>query len=145
MSFPPSIGVLIENPGLIDNYSAFDNMRTLADIKKIATDDEIKSLLSRLNLNPDDKKKVKKFSLGMKQKVGIAEAFMENPDIVILDEPFNALDAKLIKIVDEMIKEYINDNRIILITCHDNSLLTSLCDVIYKMEEGKIIEIEQKD
>ncbi len=140
ISFPESIGVLIENPGLIENYSAFDNLRTLADIRKIATDDEIKELLTKLGLNPNDKKKVKKYSLGMRQKVGIAAAFIENPDIIILDEPFNALDAKTSEILKKMIKEYINNDRIIVITCHDFAILNSICDEIIKMEEGCIVE-----
>lgn len=140
MSFPESIGVLIENPGLIENYSAFDNLRTLADIKKIATDDEIKELLSKLGLNPDDKKKVKKYSLGMRQKVGIAAAFIENPNIIILDEPFNALDAKTSDVLKKMIKDYINEDRIIVVTCHDFSMLSSICDEIIKMEEGCVVE-----
>ena len=140
MSFPESIGVLIENPGLIENYSAFDNLRTLADIRKIATDNEIKELLSKLGLDPDDKKKVKKYSLGMRQKVGIAAAFMENPDIIILDEPFNALDSKTSDVLKKMIKDYINEDRIIVVTCHDFSMLSSICDEIMKMEEGCIVE-----
>lgn len=140
ISFPESIGVLIENPGLIENYSAFDNLRTLADIRKIATDEEIKELLTKLGLNPNDKKKVKKYSLGMRQKVGIAAAFIENPDIIILDEPFNALDAKTSDILKKMIKDYINKDRIIVITCHDFAILSSICDEIIKMEEGCIVE-----
>lgn len=140
MEFPESAGVLIENPGLIEDYTGFMNLRTLADIKRITSDGEIREMLIKLKLDPDDKRKVKKYSLGMRQKVGIAEAFIDNPDIVILDEPFNALDEKSVEIVKQLIKEYINEDRIIIISCHDSNILNELCDKIYYMEEGKIIE-----
>lgn len=140
MEFPESAGVLIENPGLIEDYTGFMNLRTLADIKRITSDEEIREMLIKLKLDPDDKRKVKKYSLGMRQKVGIAEAFIDNPDIVILDEPFNALDEKSVEIVKQLIKEYINEDRIIIISCHDSNILNELCDKIYYMEEGKIIE-----
>lgn len=140
IEFPDNTGVLIENPGLIENYTGFMNVRTLADVKKITSDEEIRDILLRLNLDPDDKRKVKKYSLGMKQKIGIAEAFIDKPDLIILDEPFNALDAKSVEIVKAMIREYINGDRIILISCHDAGILNEVCDEIYNMEEGKLIE-----
>lgn len=140
IEFPDKTGVLIENPGLIENYTGFMNVRTLADVKKITSDEEIRDILLRLNLDPDDKRKVKKYSLGMKQKIGIAEAFIDKPDLIILDEPFNALDAKSVEIVKAMIREYINGDRIILISCHDAGILNEVCDEIYNMEEGKLIE-----
>lgn len=140
IEFPQSVGVLIEHPGLIEGYTALKTLKTLADVKKITTEEQIRNLLERLGLDPDNKKKVKKYSLGMKQKVGIAEAFIDNPDLLILDEPFNALDAKTVEIVENMIKEYKNDDRIIIISCHDAALLGKVCDEIYNMEEGKIVE-----
>ena len=140
IEFPDNVGVLIENPGLIENYTGFKNLRTLADVKKITSDEEIRELLTKLNLEPEDKRKVKKYSLGMKQKIGIAEAFIDKPDLIILDEPFNALDAKSVEIVKAMIKEYRNDDRLILISCHDAGTLKEVCDEIYSMEEGKLIE-----
>lgn len=145
ITFPESVGVLIENPGLIMNYTGFQNLRTLADINKIATDTDIKELLKKLNLNPDDPKKVKKYSLGMKQKIGIAEAFLENPELLILDEPFNALDTDSVGIVSDMIKGYKNDERIIIVTCHEKELLEDVCDKILIMEEGKIVDIKEKN
>ena len=92
MSFPESVGALIENPAFLNNYSGFDNLRLLADIKGIATDEEIRETMTKVGLNPDDPKKYRKYSLGMKQKLGIACAVMEKPDIVILDESINAID-----------------------------------------------------
>lgn len=142
IEFPESVGLLIENPGLIDNCTGYENIKMLASIKKITSDDAIKRYMKLLGLDSDDKKKVKKYSLGMKQKVGIIEAFVDDPDLVILDEPFNALDSKTVKILENIIKEYVNDERIILISCHDSQILERICDEIIYIEEGKIVEKE---
>ena len=142
IEFPESVGLLIENPGLIDNCTGYENIKMLASIKKITSDDAIKRYMKLLGLDSDDKKKVKKYSLGMKQKVGIIEAFVDDPDLVILDEPFNALDSKTVKILENIIKEYVNDERIILISCHDSQILERICDEIIYIEEGKIVEQE---
>lgn len=142
IEFPESIGLLIENPGLIDNQTGFENIKLLASIRNNTSDDDIKRYMEMLALDSSDKKKVKKYSLGMRQKVGIIEAFVDEPDLVILDEPFNALDAKTVKIVKNHIKDYINDERIMLLSCHDASLLEDLCDEIIYIEEGRIVEKE---
>ena len=140
LEFPESVGVLIEKPGLIDNYTAMQNLKLLADIRKKTTDQELREFLIKLKLDPDDKRKVKKFSLGMRQKVGIAQAFIDNPDLLILDEPFNALDSEAVEILKNVLKEYINKDRIILLSCHSREILEEVCDEIFKMEEGKIVE-----
>ncbi|MFQ7393760.1 MAG: ATP-binding cassette domain-containing protein [Lachnospira eligens] len=90
--FPPSIGILIENPSFISNYTGFENLKTLASIRERIDDDKIRQTLTEVGLEPDDKRTFKKYSLGMKQRLGIAAAIMEDPDIIILDEPINALD-----------------------------------------------------
>ena len=140
LEFPESVGVLIEKPGLIDNYTAMQNLKLLADIRKKTTDQELREFLIKLKLDPDDKRKVKKFSLGMRQKVGIAQAFIDNPDLLILDEPFNALDSESVDILKTLLKEYINEDRIIILSCHSREILEEVCDEIFKMEEGKIVE-----
>lgn len=140
LEFPESVGVLIEKPGLIDNYTAMQNLKLLADIRKKTTDQELREFLIKLKLDPDDKRKVKKFSLGMRQKVGIAQAFIDNPDLLILDEPFNALDSEAVDILKTLLKEYINEDRIIILSCHSREILEEVCDEIFKMEEGKIVE-----
>jgi len=142
IEFPKSVGVLIENPGLIGSYSGFENLRMLADIKNKTSDEEIKDMLRKLGLDPEDKKKVKKYSLGMKQKVGIAEAFIDTPELLMLDEPFNALDDKTVEILKGMIKEYRREDRIIILTSHDAGMLEDLCDKIYYLEEGKLVKEE---
>lgn len=140
LEFPESVGVLIEKPGLIDNYTAMQNLKLLADIRKKTTDQELREFLIKLKLDPDDKRKVKKFSLGMRQKVGIVQAFIDNPDLLILDEPFNALDSEAVEILKNILREYINKDRIILLSCHSREILEEVCDEIFKMEEGKIVE-----
>ena len=92
ISFPRSIGVLIENPAFIGNYTGFKNLQVLASIQKRIGDDRIREVLEEVGLEPDDKRTYRKYSLGMKQRLGIAAAVMEYPDIIILDEPINALD-----------------------------------------------------
>lgn len=140
IDFPESIGALIESPGFIEYYSAYDNMQSLASIRKKTGKEEIKSLLEKVGLNPDEKKHVKKYSLGMRQKLGIAMALLDNPDIVILDEPFNALDKKSVLNVKDIILGLKSDNRLVILSSHDGKLLEEVTDKIYEIEEGKIIE-----
>lgn len=140
IDFPESIGALIESPGFIEHYSAYDNMQSLASIRKKTGKEEIKSLLEKVGLNPDEKKRVKKYSLGMRQKLGIAMALLDNPDIVILDEPFNALDKKSVLNVKDIILGLKSDNRLVILSSHDGKLMEEVTDKIYEIEEGKIIE-----
>lgn len=138
-SFPPSIGVLIENPAFIDEYSAFKNLKILASINNKIGDDEITEVLSEVGLDPNDKKKYRKFSLGMKQKLGIANAVMEKPDIVLLDEPINAIDINGVESVRKIISKLKSDGSIIIVACHDKDELESLSDEIYTIFEGEIV------
>ncbi len=138
-SFPPSIGVLIENPAFVDDYSAFKNLKILASINRKIKDEEIIEVLEKVGLDPYDKKKYKKFSLGMKQKLGIANAVMEKPDIVMLDEPINAIDDTGVKSIREIIDKLKSQGSLILVACHDREELELLSDEIYTIFEGRII------
>lgn len=140
IDFPESIGVLIETPGFIEHYSALDNMLSLASIKNKTDKEQVIALLNRVGLDPYEKKRVKKYSLGMRQKLGIAMALLDEPDIVILDEPFNALDKKSVINVKNIILQLKEENRLVIISSHDGSLLEEITDKIYEIEEGKIIE-----
>ena len=139
ISFPQSIGALIENPAFLGGYTGFENLRILADIKGIATDEQIKETIAKLGLDPEDKRKYRKYTLGMKQKLGIACAIMESPDVIILDEPINAIDEKGVTLVEEVLNELKEQGKIILIACHDKEELELLTDTIFYMEEGKIV------
>ena len=131
--------MLIESPGFISSYSGYKNLKLLASLKKKASDEIIRDKMRELSLNPDDVKKYKKYSLGMKQKLGIIAATMENPDIIILDEPFNALDEKSCKVVNDIILNYKSKNKIIIIACHDKEELYKLADVVYVIENGEVV------
>ena len=100
--------------------------------------DDVKACISRVGLDPDDKKPFRKYSLGMKQKLGIACAIMENPELLILDEPFNALDEKGISIIKDIIEEFRDNGAIVIMSCHDKELLCDISDVIIDMYEGKV-------
>lgn len=139
ISFPRSIGVLIENPAFIGNYTGFKNLKVLASIQNKINDEQIKDALQKVGLDPDDKRSFKKYSLGMKQKLGIAAAFMENPDIIILDEPINALDESGAKQVREILREQKERGAICIIACHDSAELEFLSDEIIEIYEGKIV------
>lgn len=139
-SFPESIGVLIENPGFLPYYSGLKNLKIIAQIKGIIPDEVIEKTMSKLGLDPYDNKKYGKYSLGMKQKLGIAAAIMEEPEIVILDEPFNALDEESATIVGKEILELRNKNKLVILACHDSAELEHLCDEIFVIENGEIKE-----
>lgn len=144
ISFPDSIGVLIENPAFIDYFSGFDNLRMLADIKNKVTSEDIKKTIETVGLDPNDKKKYKLYSLGMKQRLGIACAIMEHPDIIILDEPTNALDTAGIEMVKKVLVQEKERGAVILLSCHDYGILKELSDEIYFIENGMIKGYEEK-
>ena len=140
IDFPENMGILIENPAFLGGLSGFDNLKLLASIKGKITDDIIKKTISRVGLNPDDKKKYRKYSLGMKQRLGIASAIMEAPELIILDEPTNALDSSGVEIVKKIIASEKKRGALMTVTCHDHAILQEMCDIIYKIEHGKIID-----
>lgn len=139
MDFPDNLGLLIENPAFLDNYSGFANLKMLAEIRNIITDENIREVISWVGLDPDDKKKYKKYSLGMKQRLGIAGAIMEQPDILLLDEPTNALDTKGVEMLKNIVQEEKKRGALIVLTCHDAEILEEMADEIYFMENGRII------
>lgn len=140
ISFPESVGALIENPAFLGGYTGFKNLRILADIKGGTSDEQIRDAIEKLGLDPDDKRKYRKYSLGMKQKLGITCAIMESPDVVILDEPINAIDEKGVQLVEEVLNELKEQGKIIIIACHDKEELELLSDEIFYMEEGRIVQ-----
>lgn len=144
MDFPESIGVLIDSPAFLDGYSAYDNLRYMASVKNKVSGEEIKDLLKKVELADAGKKKYKYFSLGMKQRLGIAAAIMEHPDIILIDEPTNALDSKGVKMVKCILQQEKERGALIILTCHDYSVLKELSDSIYFIEEGKVVDYERQ-
>lgn len=137
--FPKSAGILIEHPGLLPEISGFENLKTVMSINKIVSDEEIKKAMSNFDLDPNSNLKVKKYSLGMKQKVGILMAILERPQVVILDEPTNGLDEASVEKFKDMILSLKDDSRVIIVASHDREGLEEISDEIIKMELGRVI------
>ena len=137
ISFPPSIGLMLENPAFLPGYNGFDNLKMLASIKGEIKDEKIDEVLETVGLAAIDKK-YRKYSLGMKQRLGIAAAIMEEPDIILLDEPTNSLDVSGVQMVQEIVKREKERGATVILSCHDSALLESMCDEIYGIEVGEI-------
>lgn len=137
--FPESVGALIENPGFIGGYSAFENLKALADIRRTVSEDKIYETLEECGLADTGKKKYRKFSLGMKQKLGVAAAILEEPELIILDEPTNALDEQSVRALAGILKKRKGRGALVLIASHDKEGLDALADEIFVVENGRII------
>lgn len=135
-SYPPDLGMLIETPSFLTEYTGYENLEMLCSIQKKITKSEIFTVLERVGLQPEDKRVVRKYSLGMKQRLGIACAIMEHPKLLVLDEPFNALDVDGFELVKEIILEEKQKGTLIILACHNHEELETLSDVIYKVEQG---------
>ncbi|WP_036833868.1 ABC transporter ATP-binding protein [Pontibacillus litoralis] len=146
--FPKDTGVLIDSPGYIELYSGFQNLKMIASILNKIDDKQIEETMKLVGLDPYNKTKVKNYSLGMKQKLGIAQAIMENQQLLILDEPFNGLDFKTIKELQQIIRRLNEEGKTILLTSHEHEYLEKLCNRMYMIDEGKVMpftdEIKQK-
>lgn len=140
IEFPPETGIVIENMELLPECSAKRNLQMLAKIKDIADEKDIIFSLERVGLDPDSDKKVKKFSLGMKQRLNIAQAIFENQKIILLDEPTNALDEEAVQLIYKIIREEKSRGATIIVATHHKEDLKEVCDVILKIAEGKIVE-----
>lgn len=140
ISFPPNTGIVIENMELLPGCSAKKNLELLSEIKKIANEEDIINVLNRVGLDPDSDKKVRKFSLGMKQRLNVAQAVFEKQEIILLDEPTNALDEEGVRLIYDIILEEKKRGAIIIVATHHKEDLKELCDVILKISSGKIVE-----
>ncbi len=144
MDFPPSIGVLLEDPAFLPDKTGIQNLEMIAELRGVVGRNEIRAVLQRVGLAPDDKRKYKKYSLGMKQRLGIACAVMEAPDIVLLDEPTNALDSDGVAQIRDMIREERERGALVVVASHEKELLYDLADEIYTVENGMITEREDR-
>ena len=138
ISFPRSISALIESPAFLDNFTGYKNLEMIASLKEVATKEDIENVLMEVGLDPHDTRTYRKYSLGMKQKLGLACCFMENPDIILLDEPFNALDEESVEKVKKIILKHKERGALIVLACHDGESLSSLSDEIYNIVEGRV-------
>lgn len=141
ITFPKSLGILLENPAFLDSYSGFQNLKMLASIRDEINDTRIMQVLDKVGLTPESsRKKYKKYSLGMKQRLGIAGAIMEQPDIVILDEPTNSLDTSGVERVKEIVLQEKERGAAVIIACHDTDILDELADDIHYLENGSLVK-----
>ncbi len=139
--FPDSLGLIIETPGFLSQYNAYQNLLYLANINNKISKEDIKEAIRMVGLDPDSNKKVGKFSLGMRQRLGIAQAIMENPNLIILDEPMNGLDKKGIEDVKELLLKLKGDGKTILMASHYAEDM-EICDEVFQMEDGKLGEMK---
>lgn len=138
----PDIGLVIENIGVYSEFSGKKNLEILAGIRNKISVKEVEAAIQRVGLDPNNNKPVKKYSLGMRKRIVIAQAIMEEPEIIILDEPTNGLDADGVKLFRKIIKEERDRGAIVVIASHNNEDMEGLFDEIYKIESGKLVNIE---
>ena len=139
--FPESVGLIIETPGFIPYYSGYKNLKLLADLKKQIGKDEIRKTMQAVGLDPDLKRHVGKYSLGMRQRLGLAQAIMENPDLLILDEPMNGLDKDGVADMRKYLLALKAQGKTILIASHSAEDIAVLCDTVCEMDKGVLTKI----
>ena len=141
VDFPEDMGIIIETPGFIPYYSGYKNLKLLAGLNNRIGKDEIRNSMEQVGLDPALKRHVRKYSLGMRQRLGLAQAIMENPKILILDEPFNGLDKDGVMEMREYLLSYKKQGKTILICSHSAEDISVLCDTVHEMDKGRISEI----
>lgn len=136
VDMPESIGAIIEAPGFLPNYSGYKNLRFLANIRRKIGKEEIMNVLKTVGLDPESRKHVGKYSLGMRQRLGIAQAIMEDPEILILDEPMNGLDNAGVQDIRALLLELKAQGKTILLASHNHEDIAALCDTVHEMDGG---------
>ena len=142
VDFPPDMGIIIETPGFLPNLTGVKNLELLAALNRKIGLEEIAEAIRRVGLDPGMKKPVSKYSLGMRQRLGIAQAMMENPSLMILDEPFNGLDKHGVAEMRALIKEFREEGKTILLASHNQADIEELCDTVCEMDAGRMIQRE---
>lgn len=131
-------GIIIENPGFIPYYSGRRNLKLLSEISRKADEEKIRATMELCGLNPDLKLPVRKYSLGMRQRLGIAQAIMEDPSILILDEPMNGLDREGVAVIRKLLLGLKEQGKLILVASHNREDIDILCDQVYEVEKGRV-------
>ena len=139
VDMPEDIGAIIEAPGFLPNYSGYKNLRFLANIRRKIGKDEILNVLKTVGLDPESRKHVGKYSLGMRQRLGIAQAIMEDPEILILDEPMNGLDNAGVQDIRALLLELKAQGKTILLASHNHEDIAALCDTVHEMDGGVLL------
>ena len=140
--FPESVGIIIETPGFIPYYSGYKNLKLLADLTKKIGKDQVKEAMKKVGLDPELRLHVRKYSLGMRQRLGLAQAIMEDPDILILDEPMNGLDKDGVNDMRKYLLDLKDKGKTILIASHSAEDIELLCDTVHEMDKGKMSELK---
>ena len=143
MDFPDDLGIIIETPGFLPNLSGMKNLQILASLKKRASTDVIREVIRKVGLDPDSRKPVGKYSLGMRQRLGLAQALMEDPSILILDEPLNGLDKHGVVQIRELIKSLRIEGKTILLASHNQMDIDELCDTVCEMDGGVMTMVRE--
>ncbi len=139
IDFADNMGIIIENPGFLSRYTGYKNLEYLASIRKLIGREQIRESMERVGLDPDSRKKVGKYSLGMRQRLGIAQAIMENPDILILDEPMNGLDnGGGVNDVRNILLGLKAEGKTVILASHNKEDIEVLCDTVYELEHGRL-------
>ena len=144
ISFPPSLGMLIEAPSFLGYLSGYDNLELIAQIKGVDTPEDIRSALRLVGLDADEKKKFRAYSLGMKQRLGIAAAIMEKPKLLVLDEPTNALDEAGVEMLKRVVAMAASTGREVILSSHDGEVLEELADRVYCMRDGAVVKVRER-
>lgn len=139
--FPKNVGIIIETPGFIPYYSGYKNLKLLADLRGKITKDDIRKTMERVGLDPNLKRHVRKYSLGMRQRLGLAQAIMENPELLILDEPMNGLDKDGVADMRQYLLDLKAQGKTILIASHSAEDIDVLCDTVCEMDKGALAVI----
>ncbi len=139
--FPDSTGIIIETPGFIPYYSGYKNLKLLADLNRKITGEQVKKSIKQVGLEPELKRHVKKYSLGMRQRLGLAQAIMENPDLLILDEPMNGLDKNGVSDMRQYLLSLKEQGKTILIASHSAEDIEILCDTVCEMDKGMMTKL----
>ena len=136
--FPENTGIIIETPGFIPFYSGYKNLKLLADLRKKITADDVRNTMKTVGLDPELKRHVRKYSLGMRQRLGLAQAIMENPELLILDEPMNGLDKDGVRDMRQYMLNLKEKGKTILIASHSAEDIDTLCDTVCEMDKGAL-------
>lgn len=139
IDIPDSLGAIIEVPGFLGDMSGWLNLKYLASLRNTIDDDAIRQAMELVGLDPNDKKRVGKYSLGMRQRLGIAQAIMEKPHILLLDEPMNGLDNQGVEDVRQLLRQFREQGMTIILASHHREDIDALCDEVYMLSEGKLV------